>query len=154
MGIELSIEILSSYSDNEENSNSSISSVQRLNLSNNDFIFVKEERFLDAYTMLDSVGEGTFGVVKICLNKTTGAKRAVKIIKNTRFKTKQEQENFINEVKLLQQLDHPGILKLLEVYKDNQQFYFVTELYEGGELFDEIVKRKRFTERDAANIMN
>jgi calcium-dependent protein kinase len=104
--------------------------------------------------MLDSVGEGTFGVVKICLNKTTGAKRAVKIIKNTRFKTQQEQENFINEVKLLQQLDHPGILKLLEVYKDNQQFYFVTELYEGGELFDEIVKRKRFTERDAANIMN
>jgi calcium-dependent protein kinase len=104
--------------------------------------------------MLDNVGEGTFGVVKRCLNKSTGAKRAVKIIKNTRFKTWQEQENFINEVKLLQQLDHPGILKLLEVYKDNQQFYFVTELYEGGELFDEIVKRKRFTERDAANIIN
>jgi calcium-dependent protein kinase len=104
--------------------------------------------------MLDKVGEGTFGVVKRCLNKSTGAKRAVKIIKNTRFKTWQEQENFINEVKLLQQLDHPGILKLLEVYKDNQQFYFVTELYEGGELFDEIVKRKRFTERDAANIIN
>ena len=56
-------------------------------MSNGDFIFVKEERFLDAYTMLDSVGEGTFGVVKKCINKSTGSKRAVKIIKNTRFKT-------------------------------------------------------------------
>ncbi len=38
-------------------------------------------------------------------------------------------------------MDHPGIVKLYEVFEDNCSLYFVTELCEGGELFDEIVKR-------------
>jgi calcium-dependent protein kinase len=44
-------------------------------------------------------------------------------------------------------------VKLHEVFKDDGQFYFVTELCEGGELFDEIVKRRRLHEEDAAKIL-
>ena len=47
-------------------------------------------------------------------------------------------------------MDHPNILKLYEVFQDDARFYVVTELCKGGELFDEIIKRKRFTENDAA----
>ena len=47
-------------------------------------------------------------------------------------------------------MDHPNILKLYEVFQDDAQYYVVTELCKGGELFDEIIKRKSFTEKDAA----
>ena len=50
-------------------------------------------------------------------------------------------------------MDHPNILKLFEVFQDESRYYVVTELCKGGELFDEIVKRQRFSEKDAAEIM-
>jgi calcium-dependent protein kinase len=36
---------------------------------------------------------------------------------------------------------------------DTSSLYLVTEICEGGELFDEIVKRQNFSESDAANIL-
>jgi len=53
----------------------------------------------------------------------------------------------------LQNLDHPNILRLYEVFEDAKNFFIVTELCEGGELFDEILNRGRFEEKDAYPIM-
>lgn len=48
--------------------------------------------------------------------------------------------------------DHPNIVKLKDVHEDANAVHLVMELCEGGELFDRIVKRGRYTERAAANI--
>ena len=37
--------------------------------------------------------------------------------------------------------------------EDDKNYYIVSELMKGGELYDEIIKRKRFTERDAADLV-
>lgn len=50
------------------------------------------------------------------------------------------------EIDILKNLDHPNIVRLFEVYEDEKHIYLVTELCTGGELFDEILKRKQFTE--------
>ena len=50
-------------------------------------------------------------------------------------------------------LDHPNILKLYEVIEDKTLYHLVTELYTGGELFDRIVNKPSFSEKDAANDM-
>lgn len=50
-------------------------------------------------------------------------------------------------------MDHPNIVKLYEVFQDEARYYVVTELCRGGELFDEIIKRQRFSEMDAAKII-
>jgi len=42
---------------------------------------------------------------------------------------------------------------LYEVYEDEVHFYLIMDLLKGGELFDEIVKRSKFEEEDAAEIM-
>ena len=47
-------------------------------------------------------------------------------------------------------LDHPNILKLYEVYEDNKYFHIITEMCEGGELFDKILENGGFCEKDAA----
>lgn len=44
-------------------------------------------------------------------------------------------------------------MKLYEVFEDKRHVYLVTELCTGGELFDEILERKHFNEKDGANVI-
>lgn len=39
---------------------------------------------------------------------------------------------------------------MYEFFEDEKRYYLVTEICKGGELFDEVLKRGHFTERDAA----
>lgn len=50
------------------------------------------------------------------------------------------------EYNILKQLDHPYIMRLVDVYKDENYYNFVTEFCEGKELFDEIKIQKRMPE--------
>lgn len=60
---------------------------------------------------------------------------------------------FPQEYELLSQLDHENILKYRDCYMDAKYFYVCTEMGKGGELFDHIKKKKRFSEKDAAKIV-
>ena len=51
-------------------------------------------------------------------------------------------------------LDHPNIIKVFEFFQDERHFYIVTELCTGGELFDRIIKKHRFGEKEAADTMH
>jgi calcium-dependent protein kinase len=95
---------------------------------------------------------GAFGEVRKCVNRKTGAIRAVKIIKKDSLEAK-EKVRFFQEIEILRQLDHPNIVRLYEVFQDEKRYYLVTELCTGGELFEEITKRSYFSEQDAANII-
>ena len=55
---------------------------------------------------------------------------------------------------MLQQLTHPNILKLIEYFEDEKNYYIITELCNGGELFDKIIENEFFTEHQAARIFN
>ena len=56
------------------------------------------------------------------------------------------------EIEILKTLEHPNIVKLYEVFEDKDYIYIVTELCEGGELFDVILEKQCFNEKDAASI--
>lgn len=58
-----------------------------------------------------------------------------------------------NEISIMKAVDHPNILKLFEFFEDEEHFYIITEYCDGGQLFEAILKRKTFTENEAANIM-
>jgi len=40
------------------------------------------------------------------------------------------------------QVDHPNIVKMQDVYDDEDHFYIVLELMTGGELFDAILEKE------------
>jgi calcium-dependent protein kinase len=57
------------------------------------------------------------------------------------------------EVEILKSMDHPNILKLYECFEDAKYLHLVTEICTGGELFDFILLKKRFSEGTAAHFM-
>jgi serine/threonine protein kinase len=56
------------------------------------------------------------------------------------------------EIDNMLHVDHPNVLKLMEIFEDDKWFYMVMEYMQGGELFEKIVQRGRYSERDAAQI--
>ena len=55
-----------------------------------------------------------------------------------------------NEIDILTHVDHPNIVKLFEVYEDLDSYSLVMELMTGGELFDTILEKEQFSEREGA----
>jgi calcium-dependent protein kinase len=62
----------------------------------------------------------------------------------------EEKIMLFNEINNLKELDHPNILKMYEFFEDEKRYYIITEICKGGELFEEIISRKHFSEGDAA----
>ena len=95
------------------------------------------------------IGEGGFGTVFRGFEKETSSLRAIKKIPLEKIINYQ---SIINEVTALKNLDHPNIIKLYEVYEDEDWIYLVQEFCEGGELFDYIANRDHLSEKESANI--
>ena len=106
----------------------------------------------DVYKIGSVLGEGAFGEVRLCTHRETKEKRAVKVLKKENM-DKNEQMQLLNEINTLKSLDHPNIVKIYEYFEDEKRFYIVTEHIQGGELFDEIIKRGKFDEGSAALLM-
>jgi len=49
----------------------------------------------------------------------------------------------------MMRLDHPNIIKLYETFEDTRNIYLVMEMCEGGELFDRIINKGHFSEKEA-----
>lgn len=90
--------------------------------------------------------------MKVGVDRSTGVRYAVKIIDRSRCKGKEDMIE--TEVSILKRVRHEHIVQLYEMYEIDNKIYLVMELVTGGELFDEIVGRGTFNERDAAKIVH
>jgi calcium-dependent protein kinase len=115
-------------------------------------VIQKRGAILERYVELEKLGNGAYGVVKKVKDKSNNEIRAMKIVKKSSF-SEIETSALISEIDLLKTLDHPNILKIFEFYHDDSNYFVVTELCSGGELFDRITSYKHFSERMAADIM-
>jgi calcium-dependent protein kinase len=88
-------------------------------------------------------------VVKTAIHRKTKQVRAVKVIARKKIKN---WDRFTTEVKILQTLDHPNIIKLYEYFEDPTNVYLITEMCSGGELFDKIVEKEFFDEAYACRV--
>lgn len=73
------------------------------------------------------------------MHKETKALRAVKII-NKKYLGEETKKKLLGEIEILKKCDHPNILKLYEFFQDQKRYFMVTELCNGGELFDKIAE--------------
>lgn len=103
---------------------------------------------LDQYSIQRTLGEGSFGKVKLAVHKSTGQKVALKIISRKKLISRDMTGRVEREIEFLQLLRHPHIIKLYTVIKDSNDIIMVLE-YAGHELFDYIVKKGRMPEDEA-----
>ncbi|EZG50652.1 CGMP-dependent protein kinase [Gregarina niphandrodes] len=90
--------------------------------------------------VIQTVGRGTFGVVKKVKHKITGTRFALKCVLRKVIIQLNQQEHICLEREIMAENDHPFILKLVRTFKDHQYLYFLTELCTGGELYNAIRK--------------
>lgn len=101
------------------------------------------------------IGEGSFGKVFLVRERCSGLTRVCKVI--NRSLSNMSLEQIEAEVAVLKSLDHPNIIKIFEVYEDNEHMYIIMENCGGGELFERIheavSKGFRLSERYVAHVM-
>jgi len=59
-----------------------------------------------------------------------------------------------NELSILGEKSHPNIIRIVDLMEDKENYYVVSELVKGGELFKRLSKVKSFTEIHAADIIH
>ena len=105
------------------------------------------------YKIMQKIGSGTFGKVYKVMHTITNQYRAMKVVKIDTINYQDDEKTFLKEIEMLSQLDHPNIIKIYEYYSDDLHYYVITELAQGGELYDQIYNIHNYNENDAAIIM-
>jgi hypothetical protein len=107
--------------------------------------------FDESYRMGRRLGQGRFSVVYEATRCDSGGKVAVKVI-NKATLTATERELLRSEIAALRLVRHPHIIRLEDVHETGSTLYIVLELLTGGELFENIVGRARFTEDEVREL--
>jgi calcium-dependent protein kinase len=121
--------------------------------SKSNFVGIMKGNLLDKYTVEKEIGAGGYARCLLVKNKTTGQLYACKELQKNKLNN---VASLKSEIQILIKLDHPNIIKLYEIYENDNYIYLVMELCTGGELFDRIIQKteqgKQFTEKEVANI--
>ena len=102
----------------------------------------------ETYKIEGTIGKGSFATVKKAKHRETQVRYAVKVLS----KKKMSDEDKIamqTEIEILKTVDHPNVVKLVDVFEDERHWCLVMELMQGGELFDQILEKEFFSEAEA-----
>ncbi|XP_034945472.1 ovarian-specific serine/threonine-protein kinase Lok-like [Chelonus insularis] len=105
------------------------------------------------YVTLRTLGFGACGEVKMVYSKNNFQTYAMKIISKKGHTTSDRRiaidnsDKILNEVKILQALKHPFIIRMEKVIDTPMNLYIMLEIMEGGELFDRIRMNSGLAER-------
>lgn len=146
MGCGASTPVVSTPPVSSSNNKREITSVV---IKSEDLVTSRGDNPQDYYEFGQKVGEGSFGIVRLLRHKATGVERAMKIVAKSNNSTTAIRD----EIAILAKLDHPHLVRLIEYFEDDYNFYLVFEHYRGGELFDRIKNYRQYGEAYASNII-
>lgn len=106
---------------------------------------------MNRYKVTKKLGDGTYGSVLLAINRQTGEITAVKKMKK-KFYTWQECMQ-LREVQSLKKLNHPNIIKLKEVIRENDELFFVFEYMDNNLYQYSKDREKPFPEAKIRNII-
>uniref|UniRef100_A0A1A8BP83 non-specific serine/threonine protein kinase n=1 Tax=Nothobranchius kadleci TaxID=1051664 RepID=A0A1A8BP83_NOTKA len=98
------------------------------------------------YTEITELGRGRFSVTKRCDQR--GSKRTIAAKHVNKKLLRREQ--VLQEIRLLQTLDHPNLVRLLDTYETANSYVLVLEMADQGRFLDYIVSWGNLTEEKVA----
>uniref|UniRef100_A0A673I699 Calcium/calmodulin-dependent protein kinase type 1D-like n=1 Tax=Sinocyclocheilus rhinocerous TaxID=307959 RepID=A0A673I699_9TELE len=103
----------------------------------------------DIFDFKEVLGSGSFSEVYLVRERKTGNFYALKCVKKKQL----HHSNLENEIKVLKRIKHDNVVGLEDFYETRTHYYLVMELVSGGELFDRILDRGVYTEKDASRVI-
>ena len=101
------------------------------------------------YKLLEKIlGEGSFGRVKLAIHMKTGKQVAFKMINKSKLDVAGVCK-VLREIAIMKLLNHPNIIKLLQVIHTETFIYIVMEYVSGGEVYDYLAHHGRMREEVA-----
>ena len=92
-------------------------------------------RTFGRYVVLEKLGAGGMGVVYAAWDQTLDRKVALKLIHGDRIRTEARRakaiERLVNEARALAKLDHPNVVRVIEINSDNEQVFIAMEYVDG-----------------------
>ena len=144
------------FLDTQISRNTPIQSNKQLNLVNigtSNLIKYESDSVKNHYKVISKIGSGSFGKVYKVIHLASGQHRAMKMLKKDSVNYQDDDKQFLKEIEILSKIDHPNIIKIYEYFTNEMNYFIITELCEGGELIDQIYKVGKFSEYQAAKIM-
>jgi serine/threonine protein kinase len=89
---------------------------------------------LGDYVIRDQIGQGGMGAVYLAVHQTLGRKVAIKVLPGASAADRLALERFLREARTAAALDHPNIVKLYDVCRQDELRYLVLEYVEGQTL--------------------
>ncbi|KAM4030295.1 myosin light chain kinase 2, skeletal/cardiac muscle isoform 1-T1 [Anomaloglossus baeobatrachus] len=86
--------------------------------------------------MDEILGGGKFGEVHMCTEKSSGLQLVSKVLK---VQSEKDQEMALNEVNVMNQLDHPNLIQMFDAVETPTEIFLFLEYVGGGELFERII---------------
>nr|XP_043609148.1 calcium-dependent protein kinase 26-like [Erigeron canadensis] len=107
----------------------------------------------DYYKLGKKLGNGQFGITYLCIEKATRKEFACKSIAKRKLISDDDVVDVRREIEILHHLSgHPNVVSIKGAYEDAVSVYLVMELCAGGELFDRIIDKGHYSEREAAGL--
>lgn len=112
----------------------------------------KQEKVEEFYEIGEELGSGQFAIVRKCYEKRARVEFAAKFIKKRQVRASRRgvrREEIEREVHILQQIQHPNVITLHDVYENKTDVVLILELVSGGELFDFLAQKESLSEEEA-----
>ncbi|MCO5557586.1 hypothetical protein L7F22_011152 [Adiantum nelumboides] len=112
------------------------------------------ESLRELYILGRRLGQGQFGTTYLCVERATGKEYACKAISKRKLVSQEDVDDVRRELHILHHLSgHLNIVTIKGAYEDSTHVHLVMELCAGGELFDRIVQRGHYSERQARDLL-
>jgi serine/threonine protein kinase len=114
---------------------------------------VRDDRVItNHYKLGQKLGVGSFASVFAGISvRDPSLKVALKGMSNISIK-KGDEATVLAEIRTMQTIRHPNIVKYYDHFEDDQHYYIVLEKLDGGELFDRIGKKVSYNENEAREL--
>ncbi|XP_015259174.1 PREDICTED: calcium/calmodulin-dependent protein kinase type 1D-like [Cyprinodon variegatus] len=107
------------------------------------------ENIQEIFDFIEELGSGAFSEVFMVRERKTGKTFAMKCIK----KKKKRDINLENEIAVLRKIQHENVVGMEDFYESRTHYYLIMQLVAGGELFDRILDRGVYSEKDASRVI-
>ncbi len=108
---------------------------------------------LGSYELIQKLGEGGMGAVYKAKDIRTGEMVALKVLPRSKAKDKAFLKRFEQEARAAFELDHPNIVRGLDIGEADGYHFLVMEYVDGKDVYSMLQEKGRFSESEALNVL-